>query len=443
MAGLNLLRRGLPRLGNGSSTRFLLPQLTTDNQQQRRTIVNKALFKLPEGYPAPWPYKEKNYTLIHAHYDRTKPRLHQNSKLIVVEGNIGAGKSTMAKELADLLGFHYMPEFKMDDILIDRYGNDLRKYYHLFPESFRIPDVNMFYQNPFADQVAQMQNRTYESRWDQYLNALAHIFNTGQGVVLERSVYSDFVFVNAMRSKDYISAEYFKYYYYKRKRSLKHVRYWPHLVIYLDVPAAKCLENIRKRGNVNEINVVDEPYLKVIEESYKDSLKEYQPHSKILAYDWSTPGDTDTIIEDIERIDFDFFEWHSGDVFEEWFNPTDEVSTSGWRMYVTDKRDAHLAAFEGYEGAHEVSELYMNPRDGDHFVNVMKNEVLKSRLGYGYLKHFGDERKGFWISGDSTNLPEPWFDYYWREEYYYQIDTVSDRLDPLGHGYDPDYLHHH
>lgn len=41
----------------------------------------------------------------------------------------------MAKELADLLGFHYMPEFKMDDILIDRYGNDLRKYYHLVRSS--------------------------------------------------------------------------------------------------------------------------------------------------------------------------------------------------------------------------------------------------------------------------------------------------------------------
>lgn len=24
-----------------------------------------------------------------------------------------------------------MPEFKMEDILIDRYGNDLRDYYHL------------------------------------------------------------------------------------------------------------------------------------------------------------------------------------------------------------------------------------------------------------------------------------------------------------------------
>lgn len=40
-------------------------------------------------------------------------------------------KSTLAKELAEQLGMLHMPEFKMDDILIDRYGNDMRKFYHL------------------------------------------------------------------------------------------------------------------------------------------------------------------------------------------------------------------------------------------------------------------------------------------------------------------------
>ena len=75
--------------------------------------------------------------------DRTQSRFHQNSKLIVVEGNIASGKvcilssteyvvqSTLARELAEQLGFHHMPEFRIDDILVDRYGNDLRKFYHL------------------------------------------------------------------------------------------------------------------------------------------------------------------------------------------------------------------------------------------------------------------------------------------------------------------------
>ena len=44
--------------------------------------------------------------------------------------------------------------------------------------------------------------------------------------------------------------------------------------------------------------------------------QEYSRHSKVIAYDWTKPGDADVIVEDIERMDFDFFEWHSGEVRE-------------------------------------------------------------------------------------------------------------------------------
>lgn len=42
----------------------------------------------------------------------------------------------------------------------------------------------------------------------------------------------------------------FMYYYYVRKHSLPNLHFWPHVVVYLDSPVDKCLENIRKEGNV-------------------------------------------------------------------------------------------------------------------------------------------------------------------------------------------------
>lgn len=88
-----------------------------------------------------------------------------------------------------------MPSFSMNEILIDRYGNDMRKFHHLvlfffknffknnflfkFPKRFRVPDEIMFYKDPASDQTAVMQNTIYQCRFDQYLNALAHILNTG------------------------------------------------------------------------------------------------------------------------------------------------------------------------------------------------------------------------------------------------------------------------
>ncbi|KAK6029507.1 deoxynucleoside kinase [Ostertagia ostertagi] len=399
------------KLGRAASR--LLAATSAPIIPQNRSMVHKSVLKLPPDYPDPWPYKEKGFHSIDMIKDRTKPHFHQNSKLIVVEGNIGAGKSKLSAELADHLGLYYMPEFKMEDVLIDRYGNDLRNFYHLFPESFRMPDMDMFYKNPMSDMTAKMQQRIFECRFDQYLNAVAHILNTD-----------------------------FKHYYYVRKSAVKQLHFWPHLVVYLDTPVQKCLENVRSRGNPNEIAAVDERYLKTIEESYKDSLKEYRRHSKILAYDWSRPGDADTVVEDIERLDFDFFEWHSGDVMEEWFTVLDEVGWTGWREHVTSKLDARQYAFDGHL-QHEVGELYINPRDAGHFMHVMRKEVLKSPHGYGYIKERGDPVAGLFNWRLDHVLPEPWFEYYYKELYFDGMSSMETSLDPYSDSYDPDYVHHH
>ena len=55
-------------------------------------------------------------------------RLDENSKLIVVDGAHAIGKSEFAKELAEDLDMVYYPYPRMDDILINSYGVDVRKY---------------------------------------------------------------------------------------------------------------------------------------------------------------------------------------------------------------------------------------------------------------------------------------------------------------------------
>uniref|UniRef100_A0A0K0EY81 NADH dehydrogenase [ubiquinone] 1 alpha subcomplex subunit 10, mitochondrial n=1 Tax=Strongyloides venezuelensis TaxID=75913 RepID=A0A0K0EY81_STRVS len=420
-------------LKNGSSVQPLL---------YARSIVIKSHLDLPENYPEPFPYKEERVGFFKSIFDRTKSRFHQNSRLIVVEGNEGCGKSQVAKELADQFGMLYMPEFKMEEILIDRYGNDLRDYYHLFPKRFRIPDEKMFYKNPMSDMTACMRERVFHCKFDQYLNALAHILNTGQGVVLEGSPYSDFVYTNAMKANNYIGIEFLKFYYYMRKSALPELYFWPHLVVYLDTPVEKCLENIKKTGDSDKIGTLNETYLRTIAASYKDSLREYQRYSKILAYDWVKQGNTDSIVEDIERTDFDFHEWHANDVFEQWHNQSDEASWADWRLHVTHKTPARYIAFGGLP-THEVGEIYINPRDVSHYVDVMKNEVLKSPYGYGFIKEGGDNGKVKNIDGFNHGLPEVWYDYFFREAYYDKLITFENTFDPDSKWYDPDYVHHH
>lgn len=65
-------------------------------------------------------------------------------------------------------------------------------------------------------------------------------------------------------------------------------------------------ENIKKRNKYNEASsplFKDTKFLETMEEVYKRNfLKDINPHSELLVYDWSTGGDVELVIEDIERI---------------------------------------------------------------------------------------------------------------------------------------------
>uniref|UniRef100_A0A8C5L5U5 Deoxynucleoside kinase domain-containing protein n=2 Tax=Jaculus jaculus TaxID=51337 RepID=A0A8C5L5U5_JACJA len=56
--------------------------------------------------------------------------------------------------------------------------------------------LEKFYDNPKSNDgnSYRLQSWLYASRLLQYSDALEHLLSTGQGVVLERSIYSDFVF---------------------------------------------------------------------------------------------------------------------------------------------------------------------------------------------------------------------------------------------------------
>lgn len=127
------------------------------------------------------------------------------------------------------------------------------------------------------------------------MDAIAHVLSTGQGVVLDRCVYSDFVFLEAMFSQGFVNKRgtlsamvpvqvinsfllvlVKNAYYELRDDSIEHLMR-PHLLLYLDVPVNKVLENIKKRAIPYEKNspALTPQYLRVMENIYKQQyLKE-------------------------------------------------------------------------------------------------------------------------------------------------------------------------
>lgn len=259
---------------------------------------------------APYPYKTKKYSLVNSFFDKTSKRFDENSKVIAVEGPIAAGKTKFAQELAKELDMEYFPAVDLDLIYINPYGYDMRKLDPELPPSCRSYDVRNFWKDPNHSLAALFQIRMYMLRYSQYIDALQHVLSTGQGVVLERTPYSDIVFMEAMYRQGYISRGARSVYHELRLNTINELLK-PHLVIYLDVPVAGVIKNIKERNIQGESSskVFTEGYLRDLESLYKQQyLKDISTHAELLIYDWSAGGETEVVVEDIERIDFQQFE---------------------------------------------------------------------------------------------------------------------------------------
>lgn len=157
-------------------------QLLLRNQKYQRALCAFISSKtnMP-GYqrPPPFPYKEKKYNWFYQVYDRTVDRFNENTKVLVVDGPIAAGKSTFAKQLAEDLDMLYFPEADLDMLYINAYGSDLRSLNPKLPPAAQFIDIREFSRNPKHVNVGSMQIEMLNLRFAQYIDALAHLLNTG------------------------------------------------------------------------------------------------------------------------------------------------------------------------------------------------------------------------------------------------------------------------
>uniref|UniRef100_A0A8C9VFC6 NADH dehydrogenase [ubiquinone] 1 alpha subcomplex subunit 10, mitochondrial n=1 Tax=Scleropages formosus TaxID=113540 RepID=A0A8C9VFC6_SCLFO len=189
--------------------------------------------------------------------ERTMPRFKENSKIFSIDGNLASGKGALAQKLADKLGMLYMPEpdtHYLDKVtgesqLLDMQFNgncSLEKFY----KDPKAPDGNSY----------RLQSWMYHVRLLQYSDAIEHLLTTGQGVILERSPFSDLVFLEAMFKQGYIRKQCVEH--YNEIKGISICEFLPpHLVIYVDVPAEEVQKKLKQTGKP-ELENVPVAYLK-------------------------------------------------------------------------------------------------------------------------------------------------------------------------------------
>lgn len=130
----------------------------------------------------PWDYEKYGYHAPYAFFDSTFKRFNQNTKVIVVEGNIGIDKNAFAKKVADEFGMKFIPQFTCESLYKLPNGQDLRDFNSIVPPHLKFWDFEKIYsaKSPAeARSCSTTHKHLFQAKFMRYFCAIQHIMNTG------------------------------------------------------------------------------------------------------------------------------------------------------------------------------------------------------------------------------------------------------------------------
>ncbi len=182
-------------------------------------------------------------------------------KHIAIAGNIGAGKTTLTTQLAQIFGWEVHYEDTENNPYLSDFYNDMSRW------SF---NLQIYFLN---------------SRYQQVLK----ILSGNKTVVQDRTIYEDAnIFAPNLHDMGLMSARDFENYYTLFKTMSSQVNS-PDLLIYLKAGLPKLVANIATRGRDYEENISME-YLQKLNERYDTWVKNYK--------------DGKLLIVDVDNLDF-------------------------------------------------------------------------------------------------------------------------------------------
>lgn len=176
-------------------------------------------------------------------------------KYLVIEGNIGAGKTSLATMLAR--------------------DTDSRLVLEQFNDN---PFLAKFYEDP-ERYAFQVELSFLSERYQQIKTELGHPDLFGQAVISDYLLAKSFIFSKQNLKNDEMKL-------FEKLFSIINLQApKPDLYVYLHVPVEQLLDNIQKRGRSYETNI-QKSYLKEVQEGYFGFFKS-QTDLKILVLDTS------------------------------------------------------------------------------------------------------------------------------------------------------------
>lgn len=200
-------------------------------------------------------------------------------KMILIEGNIGAGKSTLTEKLAKEL--------------------DVRVFYETVDDESKLAEYLKLYYQDRKRYALEFQFYMLSQRLKDHKAAIDHIWQTGQSCLFDRSVYSTHSFTKQNWLDGNISDLGYDNY-LKLKEQMIDSMLAPHIVLYLKTTPERCLESIRARNRECEKDVSLQ-YLTKLHDRHEELMQEFMSRgSKVIDVEWDNFGKAIDVIKKLE-----------------------------------------------------------------------------------------------------------------------------------------------
>ena len=233
--------------------KFVLVPLTEIASNVKHPIVKKTILMCLQGCDDNTEIEETDLQL------KRPVSLVEKYNYIAIEGNIGAGKTTLSKMIGDDFNAKLVLERFADNPFLPKYYADMERYAFPLEMSF------------LADRYQQLSDDL--AQFDLFKNF----------IVSDYYIFKSLIFAQVSLPKE-------EYVLYRRMFDLMYKEIAkPDLYIYLYQNTDRLLENIKKRGRDYEQNIAKE-YLEKIHQGYSNFIK--------------TEQNLNTLIIDVSEYDF-------------------------------------------------------------------------------------------------------------------------------------------
>lgn len=205
---------------------------------------------------------------------KNRTALFSQIQFLAIEGNIGAGKSTLAKKIAEDFNAKLVLERFADNAFLPKFYEDQARYAFPLEMSF------------LADRYQQFTDDT--SQFDLFKKFMVSDYDIFKSLIFAK--------ITLLKEEFDLYKKVFSFMYKEVKK--------PDIYVYLYQDTERLLANIKKRGRDYEQNISPD-YLEKINRGYLDFIKSHPRQNTLLinlgTLDFvSNPKDYDVILEQLE-----------------------------------------------------------------------------------------------------------------------------------------------